>query len=167
MSGRSRIPRVRCRVVCGVEVVMETFSPTRRLTSVDLPTFGRPVTLTNPLVIVSFSMVVHLVSSGFSELRTLIITGSLSASGLRSTRNVQKARGYYNKGSMGSFIPRLLAFASDRSSTIGSTMGPPLSIFFMTRFRFSAIMPLLGTGREWKQFYYPGIVRFFRWPLMG
>lgn len=167
MSGWSRIPRVRCRVVWGVEVVMETFSPTRRLTSVDFPTFGRPVTLTNPLVMVSSSMVVHLVSSGFPALRALIITGSLRASGPRSTRNVQKAKDYYNKGSMGSFIPRFLVFAADRSSTIGSTIGPPLGRFFMTRFIFSAIMPLLGTGREWKQFHYPGIVRFFRWPLMG
>lgn len=146
---------------------METFSPTRRLTSVDFPTFGRPVTLTNPLVMLSSSMVVHLVSYGSPELRALIITGSMSASGPASTRNVQKAEGYYNKGSRGSFIPRFLVFTSNRSSTIGSTKGVALGIFFMTRFRFSAIMPLLGTGREWKKFHYPGIVRFFRWPLMG
>jgi hypothetical protein len=35
-------------VVCGLELVMATFSPAIALVSVDLPTFGRPTKLTNP-----------------------------------------------------------------------------------------------------------------------
>jgi hypothetical protein len=36
------------RVVCGFELVIATFSPTRALVSVDFPTFGRPTIDTNP-----------------------------------------------------------------------------------------------------------------------
>jgi hypothetical protein len=36
------------RVVCGFDEVMATFSPTRALVSVDLPTLGRPTNETNP-----------------------------------------------------------------------------------------------------------------------
>src|SRR5713101_6061794 len=39
---------MRLRVVCGLEVTIATFCPTRRFTSVDLPAFGRPSTATNP-----------------------------------------------------------------------------------------------------------------------
>ena len=35
-------PVMRVRVVCGLEVTMATFSPTRRLVRLDLPTLGRP-----------------------------------------------------------------------------------------------------------------------------
>src|SRR5262245_59396688 len=42
------MPRITCRVVCGLSVTMEIFSPTRRLRSVDLPEFGRPTIETNP-----------------------------------------------------------------------------------------------------------------------
>src|ERR687886_777982 len=37
------------RVVCGRAEVIETFWPTSRLTSVDLPTLGRPTTAIKPL----------------------------------------------------------------------------------------------------------------------
>src|SRR5690606_936130 len=47
-SGSLRIPRMRCRVVCGRGVTMLTFVPTSALISVDLPTFGRPTTATKP-----------------------------------------------------------------------------------------------------------------------
>ena len=42
----SRIPVTRWRVVCAFFDVMLTRSPTRRLSSVDLPTFGRPAIAT-------------------------------------------------------------------------------------------------------------------------
>src|SRR5690606_1566378 len=38
----------RCRVVCGRLETMLTLAPTRALTRVDLPTFGRPTTATLP-----------------------------------------------------------------------------------------------------------------------
>ena len=40
--GRCQTPTIRLRVVCGLGVTMASFSPTMRLSSVDLPTFGRP-----------------------------------------------------------------------------------------------------------------------------
>src|SRR5262249_12098174 len=43
-----RIPRMRCRVVCGRLEVMLIRAPTRPLISVDLPTLGRPTTATSP-----------------------------------------------------------------------------------------------------------------------
>src|SRR5258708_12047134 len=39
---------MRLRVVCGFEVTMAIFCPTRRFTRVDLPAFGRPTIATNP-----------------------------------------------------------------------------------------------------------------------
>ena len=42
-------PVMRRRVVCGWSLTMLTLRPTRALTSVDLPTLGRPKTATNPL----------------------------------------------------------------------------------------------------------------------
>ena len=42
------IPRIRWRVVCGRLEVMLSFRPRILLTSVDLPTFGRPATVTKP-----------------------------------------------------------------------------------------------------------------------
>src|SRR5206468_12541361 len=47
-SGRVTTPRMRWRVVCGFAVTMLTLRPTRALTSVDLPTFGRPTMATWP-----------------------------------------------------------------------------------------------------------------------
>jgi len=35
-------------VVCGLGDIILIFSPTNVLTSVDLPTFGLPITVTNP-----------------------------------------------------------------------------------------------------------------------
>src|SRR5689334_1775504 len=40
---------MRCRVVCGRGVTMLTFCPTRALSNVDLPTFGRPTRAAKPL----------------------------------------------------------------------------------------------------------------------
>src|SRR5450830_720817 len=42
------MPRMARRVVCGLDDVMATFSPTSALVSVDLPTFGRPTNDTKP-----------------------------------------------------------------------------------------------------------------------
>src|SRR5437016_306328 len=39
---------MRLRVVCGFDVTMAIFCPTRRLRSVDFPAFGRPRMATNP-----------------------------------------------------------------------------------------------------------------------
>ena len=46
--GRFTTARMRLRVVCGLSETIATFWPTSRLTSVDLPTFGRPTTVTKP-----------------------------------------------------------------------------------------------------------------------
>ena len=40
-SGRVRMPVSRCRVVCGLRETIESFWPTRRLSRLDLPVFGR------------------------------------------------------------------------------------------------------------------------------
>src|SRR5690349_23399830 len=49
-SGPLAIPITRRRVVCGLSETIATFPPASALTSVDLPTFGRPATATNPLL---------------------------------------------------------------------------------------------------------------------
>ena len=46
--GSFRIPTTMLRVVCGTGETIEIFSPTSRLTSVDLPAFVRPTTATCP-----------------------------------------------------------------------------------------------------------------------
>ena len=43
------MPRMRWRVVCGRGVTMLSFCPTSALSSVDLPTFGRPTSAAKPL----------------------------------------------------------------------------------------------------------------------
>src|SRR5438128_7238101 len=47
------MPKMRRLVVCGLSETIATLPPQSALTSVDLPTFGRPATATNPLLIVS------------------------------------------------------------------------------------------------------------------
>ena len=47
-SGRCRMPRMACRVVCGRDDVIAIFDPIRALVSVDLPAFGRPTKQANP-----------------------------------------------------------------------------------------------------------------------
>src|SRR5690606_38043211 len=47
-SGRVSTPWMRWRVVCGLSETIATFRPRMRLSSVDLPTFGRPTIDTNP-----------------------------------------------------------------------------------------------------------------------
>src|SRR5687767_2628120 len=42
------MPVIRCRVVCGLLEMMLTLAPTRRLSSVDFPTLGRPMIATVP-----------------------------------------------------------------------------------------------------------------------
>src|SRR5690554_4870339 len=42
------IPRIWCRVVCGLREVMLSFCPRIRFSSVDLPTLGRPTIATYP-----------------------------------------------------------------------------------------------------------------------
>src|SRR5688500_6141046 len=39
---------MRWRVVCGLSETIASFTPTRRLSSVDLPAFGRPTSATKP-----------------------------------------------------------------------------------------------------------------------
>jgi hypothetical protein len=43
------MPKIRRRVVCGLSETIATLPPASALTSVDLPTFGRPATATKPL----------------------------------------------------------------------------------------------------------------------
>ena len=43
-----RTPVMRCRVVCALREVMLIFCPTRALSSVDLPTLGRPTMAIRP-----------------------------------------------------------------------------------------------------------------------
>src|SRR5580700_6247832 len=47
-SGRVTTPCMAARVVCGFSETMESLLPTSRLSSVDLPAFGRPTIDTNP-----------------------------------------------------------------------------------------------------------------------
>src|SRR4029077_10887760 len=42
------MPSSRVRVVCGLGVTMASLRPTRRLSSVDLPAFGAPISATYP-----------------------------------------------------------------------------------------------------------------------
>ena len=42
------MPRMRPRVVCTLRLTMETFEPTSRFTSVDLPALVAPMMATNP-----------------------------------------------------------------------------------------------------------------------
>jgi hypothetical protein len=42
------MPRMMCRVVCGLVDVMAIFCPTMALVSVDLPAFGRPTKHAKP-----------------------------------------------------------------------------------------------------------------------
>src|SRR4029077_3374591 len=48
-SSRVHTPRIALRVVCGRSETIATLAPTITLTSVDLPTFGRPAKATKPL----------------------------------------------------------------------------------------------------------------------
>src|SRR5690554_1130324 len=48
------IPRIRCLVVCALEVMMESFSPTKAFINVDLPTLGFPIMFTKPALGSSF-----------------------------------------------------------------------------------------------------------------
>src|SRR5882672_5232205 len=48
LSSSVTMPRITLRVVWGLSVTMEIFSPTRRLRRVDLPEFGRPMMETKP-----------------------------------------------------------------------------------------------------------------------
>src|SRR5262245_5391444 len=47
-SGRVSIPRILKRVVCGLFETAAIFSPTSRLSKVDLPALGRPMRATYP-----------------------------------------------------------------------------------------------------------------------
>src|SRR5229473_1529606 len=67
--GLVTIPWMRLRVVCGLEVTIAIFCPTRRFMSVDFPAFGRPMMATNPERNVPF----------FSSFSLLDITLSRSA----------------------------------------------------------------------------------------
>src|SRR5438046_10755107 len=48
-SGWFFTPRIRFLVVCGLSDTMASLVPTRRLSSVDFPAFGRPMRETNPV----------------------------------------------------------------------------------------------------------------------
>ena len=49
LAASVRTPRIARRVVCGRSETIATLPPTIALTSVDLPTFGRPASATKPL----------------------------------------------------------------------------------------------------------------------
>ena len=53
LSPRVRTPQMRLRVVWGLLVTMATFSPTRALVRVDLPTLGRPQMVMMPDFLIS------------------------------------------------------------------------------------------------------------------
>ncbi len=44
-------PRIRARVVCTLWVTIETFAPTIRLSSVDLPALGSPIRAMKPALV--------------------------------------------------------------------------------------------------------------------
>src|SRR6267142_2289923 len=84
---------MRLRVVCGLDVTMATFWPTRRLSSVDLPAFGRPTMATNPArcFISSFvaGFVMKLIWRGDAErLHFAIEMRALEAEGAGGLRHV-------------------------------------------------------------------------------
>ena len=54
-SGTVTTPRIARRVVCGLSETIATLWPTIALTSVDLPTFGRPASATNPERVIAAS----------------------------------------------------------------------------------------------------------------
>ena len=47
-SGRVSTPRTCVRVVCGLSETIDTFWPRIVLSNVDLPTLGRPTSVTKP-----------------------------------------------------------------------------------------------------------------------
>ena len=47
-SAPVRMPRIRCRVVCGLGLTILTLRSSSAFRSVDLPTFGRPTIATKP-----------------------------------------------------------------------------------------------------------------------
>jgi hypothetical protein len=53
-SASVRTPRMRWRVVCGLDETMLTLAPTSALTRVDLPTLGRPTTAMTPVLKLNF-----------------------------------------------------------------------------------------------------------------
>src|SRR5689334_369984 len=71
---------MRLRVVCGLGVTMASFSPAMRLSSVDLPTFGRPRIAMVPATV---SAVVGVVGAVGSE---AIEEGASISRGCRSIR---------------------------------------------------------------------------------
>jgi hypothetical protein len=52
-SGELATPRIARRVVCGLSDTIATLLPTMPLTSVDLPTLGRPASATKPDLVTS------------------------------------------------------------------------------------------------------------------
>ena len=50
------MPMMRWRVVCALEVMIESFSPTRAFISVDLPTLGLPMIFTKPERCIFFAL---------------------------------------------------------------------------------------------------------------
>ena len=47
-SGGETMPRIACRVVCGLADAIAILLPTRALVNVDLPAFGRPTKQAKP-----------------------------------------------------------------------------------------------------------------------
>src|SRR4051794_7199095 len=66
-SSRVATPRIARRVVCGLSDTIATFWPTIALTSVDLPTFGRPARATSPArVFISLTTLISSIGAGAS-----------------------------------------------------------------------------------------------------
>src|SRR6266404_1765041 len=84
---------MRLRVVCGLAVTIAIFCPTRRLSSVDFPAFGRPTMATNPARDFAFcfvaGFVIGLVGGGDAErFHFAIKMGALESEGAGGLRHV-------------------------------------------------------------------------------
>ena len=83
LSAVVEIPRIVCRVVCGLDDVIATFCPTKALVSVDLPALGRPTRQAKPARYAASSPWSVIVAS-----HTVRVTSQRSQHGRRRTAPV-------------------------------------------------------------------------------
>ena len=84
------MPTMRSRVDCGLGLTMLSFSPTRRLSSVDLPAFGFPTTVTIP----AFGMRTGSGGAGWADIREVMTMAGADGVG----RGMHKAPGRIGQG---------------------------------------------------------------------
>ncbi len=92
-AGTSTTPMMRLRVVCGLAVTMATFSPVSALSSVLLPTLGRPRMATNP----DFTCAMRLLNEwykGTAKLAGLAGLAELGCCELRTTNSELRTTNY-------------------------------------------------------------------------